>query len=155
MQNTWTQDVLRDLTEGRPRWGVGGAERGEVFVRSLPNGGKGASLSFSTVRSAEECVEAEYILPAIPQRVVWSRGAQNDIYRGWVACRPETPTTSILACPAFVLKQHGQGKQVRPQLIKFTEEWKDGRQSSCGSPFGMRIHPRCASQILKPSTCTS
>ncbi|BGP32171.1 hypothetical protein JCM10296v2_003951 [Rhodotorula toruloides] len=125
MQSTWTQDILRDLLEGRPRWGVGGAERGEVFVRPFPEGGK------------------EYIIPAIPQRVVWSKGAQNVEHRGWVACRPETETsTGYLACPAFVLRQHGQGKQVRPQLIKFTKDWKEGRQSSCGSPFGLKIHPR-------------
>lgn len=52
MQNLWTRGAVRDGSSHHdPRWGVGGAERAEIFVRSSAEGHKGALASPSLQRS--------------------------------------------------------------------------------------------------------
>ncbi|GEM07102.1 hypothetical protein Rt10032_c02g1119 [Rhodotorula toruloides] len=105
--------------------GVGGAEHGEVFVRVNERGRK------------------EWILPAIPAAVVWSRGVQTLDRQGWVVLhiddRGSTDGYERLVCPAYVLKPNAPNQPRIGRVPASMRKWKAGWLSGFEQPYGLSV----------------
>ncbi|GAA6047553.1 hypothetical protein NBRC10513_004043 [Rhodotorula toruloides] len=125
LQERWRSQIARLEDTGLRRWGVGGAEHGEVFVRVNEHGQK------------------EWILPAVPVAVTWSTGKKNLDRQGWVVrYTPSQGPHDIIehiACPAYVLQPHAMDQPHVGRELVFVKEWKAGDRSELRWPYGLTV----------------
>ncbi|BGP32172.1 hypothetical protein JCM10296v2_003952 [Rhodotorula toruloides] len=125
MQDIWRLQIARLEDTGLRRWGVGGAEHGEVFVRMNEHGQK------------------EWILPAVPVAVTWSKSKKNLDRQGWVVryTPSQGPHDIIehLACPAYVLQPNAMDQPHVGRELVWVKDWKQEKRSEFQQPYGLTV----------------